>query len=163
MLPGNTKGDRRDLNQSSPIIVKNRFIITASFWPQGQEVTKAISEHHIACYDLEKGSLIWDFRAKPGPWLLTDLRGGYTALTPASDGERLYVVFGSSVLAAYDLEGNFLWRAEIAPYEFDVALGPSDWCVMDWVNPDSKCLFALKHESGGVMVRSMDGGNPFRK
>ena len=52
MLPGNAKGDRRDLNQSSPIIVKNRVIITACFWPQGQEATKTIPEHHLACYDL---------------------------------------------------------------------------------------------------------------
>ncbi len=36
-----------------------------------------------------------------------------------------------------------------------------DWCVMDWVNADSKCLFAFKHESGGVLVRSKDGGKTF--
>lgn len=125
MLPGNGNRDRRDLNQSSPIIVKNRVVITVSFWPMGQEATKAFPEHHIACYDLGLGTLIWDVIAKPGPWLLTDLRGGYSAPTPVSDGERLYVVFGSSVLASYDLEGNLLWRKEIVPYDFDVALGAS--------------------------------------
>ena len=133
MLPGNAKGDRRDLNQSSPIIVKNRVIITACFWPQGQEATKTIPEHHLACYDLMQGTLLWDVIAKPGPWLLTDLRGGYAAPTPTSDGERLYVLFGSSVLAAYDLEGNFLWRTEIVPFDFDVALGASPVLVGDLI------------------------------
>ncbi len=132
-LPGNGKGDRRDLNQSSPIIVKNRVIITASFWPKGQDATQAIPEHHIVCYDLEKGALIWDIQAKPGPWLLKDLRGGYTAPTPASDGDRVYVVFGSSVLAAFDLEGKSLWRKEITPFDFDVALGASPVLVGDLI------------------------------
>jgi hypothetical protein len=44
---------------------------------------------------------------------LSPARGGYTAPTPAADGERVYVVFGSSVSAALDYEGKHLWRKEI--------------------------------------------------
>src|SRR5207245_2763842 len=54
-----------------------------------------------------------------------DLRGGYTAPTPACDGERLFVVFGSAVIAALDLDGKILWRKDIVPYKFDVCLGAS--------------------------------------
>ena len=55
--------------------------------------------------------------------LLKDLRGGYTAPTPAVDPERVYALFGSSVLAALDVKGQLLWRQEIKPHFFDVALG----------------------------------------
>lgn len=34
---------------------------------------------------------------------------GYTSATPTSDGKYVYVVFGSGVAAAYDLDGNRQW------------------------------------------------------
>src|SRR5262249_46595327 len=49
----------------------------------------------------------------------------YTAPTPASDGSRVYVMFGSSVLAALDFAGTIVWRKEIVPFDFDVAAGSS--------------------------------------
>src|SRR5207244_2390425 len=61
----------------------------------------------------------------PGRWLLMDLRGGYTWPTPAADGERVYALFGSAVLAALDFQGKLLWHKAITPHFFDVALGTS--------------------------------------
>jgi outer membrane protein assembly factor BamB len=34
---------------------------------------------------------------------------GFTSATPASDGKRVFAVFGNGVVAAYDLEGKRLW------------------------------------------------------
>src|SRR5262249_5964408 len=45
--------------------------------------------------------------------------------TPAADAERVYVVFGSAVIAALDHNGKLVWRKEITPYKFDVALAAS--------------------------------------
>jgi len=123
-LPGQKEKARQDQNQSSPIVVKGRVIVTASYWPMGTD-TKEYPEHHVVCYQASDGKQLWDVTVKPGPWKLNDLRGGYTAPTPASDGERLFVLFGSSVLAALDLDGKLLWREEIKPFSFDVALGSS--------------------------------------
>jgi len=36
-----------------------------------------------------------------------------------------------------------------------------DWCAADWTDPEMKFLLALKHESGGVMLMSHDGGKKF--
>jgi hypothetical protein len=36
-----------------------------------------------------------------------------------------------------------------------------DWCVGDWSGPEMKFLLALKHESGGMLLRSRDGGTTF--
>lgn len=123
-LPGQKEKARQDQNQSSPIVVQGRVIVTASYWPMESD-PKGYPEHHVACYDSGTGQLVWDVAVQPGPWKLTDLRGGYTAPTPASDGERIFALFGSSVLAALDLGGKLIWREEIRPFNFDVALGSS--------------------------------------
>ena len=106
---------RFDQNQSSPVVRGDRVFVTLSYWPPEAKPEKAIPEHHVLCFRTSDGRRLWDSRVPAGPWLLTDLRGGYTAPTPAADGERVYVLFGSSVAAALDLDGKVLWRKEITP------------------------------------------------
>ncbi len=36
-----------------------------------------------------------------------------------------------------------------------------DWCAVDWASPEPKLLLALKHESGGTLIASRDGGKTF--
>jgi outer membrane protein assembly factor BamB len=124
LFPGLDKA-RLDNNQSSPIVCKGRVFVTVSYWPAGVSA-KDYPEHHVICFRTKDAKRLWATRIKPGPWLLQDLRGGYTAPTPASDGERVYVVFGSSVIAAIDFKGQLAWRKEIVPFKtFDVAIGTS--------------------------------------
>jgi outer membrane protein assembly factor BamB len=131
-LPGQAEKARQDQNQSSPIVCRGRVFVTASYWPAGVSA-KEFPEHHVACHAAADGKRLWDIRVAPGPWRLGDLRGGYTAPTPASDGERVFVLFGSAVLAAVDFDGKLLWRREIVPHDFDVALGTSPVLYKDTV------------------------------
>jgi outer membrane protein assembly factor BamB len=124
-LPGQEMKAAQDQNQSSPIVTLGRVIVTMSYWPSGKADPKQYPEHHIACYRVTDGKLLWDVVVQPGPWLFSDLRGGYTAPTPAADGKRIYVVFGSSVMVALDYDGRTVWRKEITPYKFDVAFAAS--------------------------------------
>jgi outer membrane protein assembly factor BamB len=125
VLPGVEAKGRQDQNQSSPIVAGGRVFVTASYWPAGA-AEKGYPEHHVACWQADDGKPLWDVKVAPGPWQLTDLRGGYTAPTPAADGARVYVLFGSSVLAALDVrDGKEVWRQEIKPFNFDVAVGCS--------------------------------------
>jgi outer membrane protein assembly factor BamB len=123
---------RRDQNQSSPIVCGERVIVTVSYWPEGVS-EKEYPEHHVLCYHRDDGRKLWDVTLAPGPWKLTDLRGGYTAPTPACDGNRVYVAFGSAVVAGLDLDGKQLWRNEIKPFDFDVAWGASPIVYQDTV------------------------------
>jgi outer membrane protein assembly factor BamB len=123
-LPGQAAGNQQDKNQSSPIVCAGRVYVTVGFWPAGTS-REEFPEHHVACYQADDGTLLWDTRVPPGPWKLTDLRGGYTAPTPACDGKHVFVLFGSAVLAALDLDGKIVWRKEIVPHNFDVAIGTS--------------------------------------
>jgi len=154
-LPGTEGKAKQDQNQSSPIVSAGRVFVTSSYWPAGGD-NQAYPEHHVACFQASDGKPLWDVQVKPGPWLLKDLRGGYTAPTPAADGERVYVLFGSSVLEALDYQGKKVWRKEITPYNFDVALGASpvlfgDTVIVqcDQVNKSS-LLLALDRKTGAV-------------
>ena len=123
-LPHVAARGKPDNNQSSPIVWNGKIIVTTSYWP-ADKTQKDYPEHHVTCFSKD-GKQLWDVTLEPGPWLLTDLRGGYTASTPATDGERIYVVFGSGVVAAFDLNGKPIWRKEIPePKKFDVAIGLS--------------------------------------
>ncbi len=131
-LPGTVAKAKLDFNQSSPIIWKDRIFIIAVYWPEGVAQTD-YPEHHVACYSTVDGKLLWDVRVPPGPWLLKDLRGGYSAPTPCTDGQRVYALFGSSELAALDFDGRLLWRKEITPFAWDVAIGTSPVLIRDAV------------------------------
>jgi len=126
-LPGATPAGKAKLdhNQSSPIVWGDRIFVTASHWPEGRQQSE-FPEHHVACYRTADGMRLWDTTVDPGPWKLSDLRGGYSAPTPATDGQRVYVLFGSAVLAALDLDGKPLWRQELPDFQsFDVAIAGS--------------------------------------
>jgi outer membrane protein assembly factor BamB len=156
LLPGQEGKTRQDQNQSSPIVSRGRIFITASYWPAGVD-TREFPEHHVVCYRASDGKQLWDKKVEHGPWSrASDLRGGYTAPTPAADGERVYVVFGSSVIAALDYEGKQIWRKEIKPYEFDVAMGSSPVVYKgtvilqcDGVNRSSR-LIAYEAKTGAI-------------
>ena len=131
-LPGVEAKAGFDRNQSSPIVARGKVFVTMSYWPGGVNA-KQFPEHHVACYRMSDGKLLWDTKVPNGPWLLSDLRGGYTAPTPAADGERVYVMFGSSVIAALDYDGKIVWRKEIKPFAFDVCAGSSPVLYEDTV------------------------------
>lgn len=155
-LPGQEQKAAQDQNQSSPIVVGGRVFVTASYWPGGKSDSKSYPEHHVVCYSAADGKQLWDTKIEPGPWLLSDLRGGYTAPTPAADAERVYVVFGSSVIAALDHDGKQLWRQEIRPFKFDVALAASPVLFEDTVIlqcdqlANESRLFAFDRKSGAI-------------
>jgi outer membrane protein assembly factor BamB len=148
LLPTDDKVDL-DQNQSSPVVFGDRVFVTASWWPAGT-VKQQYPEHHVLCFQVKDGKRLWDRTVAPGPWLLKDLRGGYTAPTPATDGERVYVLFGSAVLAALDLDGKELWRKIIEPYDFDVCLGTSPVLFKDTV------LVMCEEQSKKSSLRAFD-------
>jgi outer membrane protein assembly factor BamB len=102
---------------SSPIVWGDRVFVTC--------VTNQPVIHRVLCFAKADGKPLWESTVDPGPLLLTDLRGGYGAPTPCTDGRRVYVVFGSAVIAALEFDGKLTWRKEIANHAFDVAFGSS--------------------------------------
>jgi outer membrane protein assembly factor BamB len=145
---------------ASPIVKGDRVIVTTARWAESvKDRSKVIPEHHVLCYRTTDGQRLWDAQVKPGPWLRTDFRsgpgGGYAAPTPTADDERVYVVFGSSVIAALDLEGRVVWRKEIKPHTFDVTIGSSPVLFKDTLL--MLCAMSNKKDSKLVSYDKSDG------
>src|SRR6185436_12375661 len=116
-------------------------------------------EHHVTCYQASDGKFLWDKIVPPGPWLRSDFRsgpgGGYAAPTPATDGMHVFVVFGTSVIAALDFDGRNVWRKEITPHNFDVTIGSSPVLFGDTVL--MLCAMTNKNDSRLIAYDKKDG------
>lgn len=94
---------------SSPIVVGDRVFVTA--WSgSGSSV-----QRHLVCVERETGKIAWQKTVEgvsdggePG-----FAYHGQASHTPVSDGERVYVMFGSSGVRAYDMEGQELWKQDV--------------------------------------------------
>lgn len=145
---------------ASPIVWNDQVFVCTAFWPDDvTDKAKTIPEHHVVSYAAATGEKQWDTVITPGPWLRSDFRsgagGGYAAPTPVTDGKRVFVLFGSSVLAALDLEGKILWRKEIVPHTFDVTVGSSPVLFSD--NVILLCAMANKKDSRLVAFAQSSG------
>ena len=155
-LPGTDGKVKLDHNQSSPIVCKGLVFVMMVYWPDGVSQAE-YPEHRVACYAAADGKLKWDTKVPPGPWRLKDFRGGYSAPTPCTDGERVYALFGSSTLVALDYDGKLLWQKDVAPYAWDVAVGTSPvlhgdtvLVLADGTDPKTSRLVAFDKRNGDV-------------
>lgn len=135
---------KSDTAQSSPIVWKESVVVSTS-------INKP-PEHHVTCYSKSDGKQTWDTVVPIGPWILTDLRGGYACSTPATDGERVYVVFGSAIIVALNLtDGKEVWRRELTPRNFDVAIASSPILYKDTVillnDQNNKTSFLIAYDA----------------
>lgn len=145
---------------ASPIVWDDAVIVCTVHWPADVEDRKKVfPKHHVTCYRVSDGELLWDTLVPPGPWLRDDLRsgpgGGYAAATPVTDGKLIYCAFASSVLAAIDFQGNIVWRKPIVPYSFDVTLGSSPVLYGDTVI--LFCAMAKKEDSRVIAFDKTNG------
>jgi photosystem II stability/assembly factor-like uncharacterized protein len=82
---------------------------------------------------------------------------GCLMLDPTGKSKRLLcaTVYGGPVAIA-SLEDDS-WRL------LDAKCGHVDWCAIDWGDAEMKFVLALKHESGGTLLVSNDGGKRFEE
>ncbi len=145
---------------ASPIVFGDRVFVCTARWDESVgDRKKVMPEHHVLCYRAADGQRLWDATVAPGPWLRSDFRsgpgGGYAAPTPATDGKLVYAVFGSSVIAALDFDGQTVWRREITPHGFDVTIGSSPVLFRDTVL--MLCAMSNRKDSRLVAYDKADG------
>ncbi len=87
---------------SSPIVVKDRVIVTASSGYHKDLL-------HVNCYDSATGKELWAREFWATGRTLCHPTSSVAAPTPASDGERVFAFFSSNDLICLDLEGNLIW------------------------------------------------------
>jgi outer membrane protein assembly factor BamB len=109
---------------SSPITLADRVFVTCySGYGTGKDGELANLRRHLLCLDRRSGNIKWS-KAIKAPMPETHYDGfialhGYASSTPASDGERVYVLFGKSGVLAYNLDGKQLWKADVGSHIHD--------------------------------------------
>src|SRR5436305_2361203 len=87
---------------SSPCVWGPRIFLTA--------YDKPAQKLETLCLDRNDGRILWRRTAPAGAIEKTHPVGSPAAATPATDGRRVYVYFGSYGLLCYDFGGNEQWK-----------------------------------------------------
>jgi len=88
---------------SSPCIWADRLFLTA----------RSGNKLETICIDRKSGTIQWRKSVEPGTLEKISGNNSHASATPASDGTRVYVYFGSFGLIAYRLDGSESWRKEL--------------------------------------------------
>jgi outer membrane protein assembly factor BamB len=150
-------GDQRANSEASspgwscPIVWRDRVFITTAEWPaellkeprKGETARKDIARHHVLCYQASDGKLLWDTLVPPGKCLVEAYYHGYATPTPVTDGEHVFALFGSAVIAALDFDGKIVWREEL-PRQRDADYGV--------------CSSLVLHEDSVILVGIAEAG-----
>src|SRR5262252_591902 len=90
---------------SSPIVWEGRIFLT--------EFDQANKQLATLCIDRRTGKILWRRTVAPERIEKVHAISSPAAATPATDGERVYVYFGSYGLVCYDLDGNQKWERRL--------------------------------------------------
>ncbi|MCX8155560.1 MAG: PQQ-binding-like beta-propeller repeat protein [Verrucomicrobiae bacterium] len=91
---------------NSPVVWSNRIFMTG-----GNSGTR-----EVFCVDADTGKLLWQQPVgKPGKRLPPEDEEGrfYATSTCATDGRRVYAIFETGDLAAFDFQGNSVWQKSL--------------------------------------------------
>lgn len=93
--------------KSSPVVWGNRLFVTGA---DGDT-------RKVFCIDTDTGQSLWETEAPSTPESVAELNvyedTGYAAPTPATDGYRVYALFGNGDLCALDFGGRVLWSKSL--------------------------------------------------
>jgi outer membrane protein assembly factor BamB len=92
---------------ASPIVVKNRVIVTASDGARQEKL-------FVLCFDTNSGKELWRRQFWATGRTLCHPESAIAAPSPASDGERIFAFYSSNDLICLDLDGNLLWYRGLA-------------------------------------------------
>jgi len=111
------------IGSSSPVVADGRVYLTTSYEGPIGLAGKGLSEPPLGAgealrtalaLDLESGELLWETPVLRAPRETTHGLNTVAGVTPVTDGESVYVYFGS-LLARLSEEGSVLWTREVDP------------------------------------------------
>ena len=95
---------------SSPIVWGDYLFVTSAY-DGGRKLS-------LLAYRRSDGRMLWEASAPPGR---TDSgahpKNGHASSTPATDGRRIYVLFGARGLIAFDFTGNVVGQRDVGPMD----------------------------------------------
>jgi len=140
-----------DSGHSTPILAKGKIFLT-TYRADAQELATVALEEST-------GKLLWKRVASATK--IEDYHrqtGNPATCTPAWDGKRLYVFFGSFGLICYDFEGGKIWEHRLGPFQDEYGAGSSPVLI------DNKVVLCQDHDVDSfVMALDRDTGKTLWK
>jgi len=86
----------------SPVVVGDRVFVSASSGPRQRRL-------HVLCFSATTGEKQWERVLQATGRTMCHEKTAVAAPSMASDGQRVFALFSSNDLFAFDLDGNLLW------------------------------------------------------
>jgi outer membrane protein assembly factor BamB len=115
------------LGHSSPVVWGSRLFVTTAVAPGHDPYLRPglygespenpedwVHEFRVLCLDKSTGEVLWQRVATAGkPKIPRHVKSSHATPTPATDGQRVVVSFGSEGLFAFDMDGRLLWKVDL--------------------------------------------------
>lgn len=98
---------REFIGRSTPIIVNGRVYVIGR---TGKDITE---QEHIACFDAEKGDLIWEKKFNVWHSTITFNRLGWASLGGDGETGNIYAHLVSGLLICFDTDGYVQWQRSL--------------------------------------------------
>src|SRR5687767_13464133 len=92
---------------SSPIVWGDRIFVTTAY-----EAGRRLS---VLAFRRSDGTKLWETFAPEGRSQSAHFKNGHASSTPVTDGQRVYVYFGTRGLFAFDFNGKIVWHQDLGP------------------------------------------------
>jgi len=154
---------------ATPIVWENRiFVLSAretdvpADGPRVPHPTaKTLPPEHkfdflVTCLNRQTGEVEWQQVAvQEGPHEGAHTTNSYASASPTTDGERLYVSFGSRGIFCFDLDGQRLWNRDLGDMRTRFGWGEGaspavsgDHLIVNWDHEDQSFITALDARTG---------------
>ncbi|MEO5960414.1 MAG: PQQ-binding-like beta-propeller repeat protein, partial [Opitutaceae bacterium] len=120
-----------------------------------------VYEFAVIALDRASGKIVWQKTARREvPHEGRHATTSFASASPVTDGERLWVPFGSRGFYCYDLQGNLLWENDLGDMKVRGAFGEGsspvlagDLLLIAWDHEEQSCIVALDKKTGAEVWR----------
>ncbi|MEM7146295.1 MAG: PQQ-binding-like beta-propeller repeat protein [Verrucomicrobiota bacterium] len=131
-------------------------------FPTAPPVPKHVFQFLVLCIDRQTGATLWQHAAAQSvPHEGHHENNSFASASPVTDGERLYVSFGSRGIHCYSLDGAPLWSRDLGHMlsrrSFGEGASPTlagNTLILNWDHEGQSFIVALDKFSGETLWRT---------
>lgn len=157
---------------SNPIVARNKVFLTTAVFdgqkpplqkgpPAGEDAPQTNIQRLALCLDANTGRTLWQHTVSNQPSAQGNhLSNTWATETPATDGERVFFMFGNVGIYCFDYDGNPLWQHSLQPLKVFSNWGTASSPVLDdgrlfvvCDNNEQSYLMALDARTGSALWR----------